>query len=72
MSPIRTITAGLNGSPDCCWGLNAGGDVITVNVTSITPDRVQGTFSGTLQPHVGQPATTPLVVTNGVFDVGID
>ena len=72
-SPLRIVTAGHNGGDanHCCWGLNAGGDVGTITVTSITADRVQGTFSGTLQPQPGKPATTPLVVTEGTFDVGI-
>jgi len=72
--PLRVVIAGHNGgdADHCCWGLNAGGDVGTITVTSYTADRVQGTFSGTLQPHAGRPATTPLVITNGTFDVGIE
>lgn len=73
-APIRVVTVGKNGgdAQHCCWGLNEGGDVGTIIITSITADRVQGTFSGTLQPHAGAPATAPLVVTNGTFDVGIE
>jgi hypothetical protein len=73
-SPLRIVTVGRNGgdAQHCCWGLNEGGDVGTITVTGITPDRVQGTFSGTLQPHAGAPATAPLVVTEGSFDVGIE
>jgi hypothetical protein len=73
-SPLRIVTVGKNGgdAQHCCWGLNAGGDVGTITVTSLTADRVQGTFSATLQPHPGRPATTPLVVTEGTFDVGIE
>lgn len=73
-APLRVVTVGHNGgnAQHCCWGLNAGGDVGTITVTSITADRVQGTFSGTLQPHPGAPATAPLQVTDGTFDVGID
>lgn len=72
--PLRVLTAGHNGgdAEHCCWGLNAGGDLGTITVTSLTADRVQGTFSGTLQPQPGKPATTPLVVTEGTFDVGIE
>lgn len=73
-APSRVVLAGHNGGDanHCCWGLNAGGDVGTITVTSITADRVQGTFSGTLQAQPGKPATTPLVVTEGTFDVGIE
>jgi hypothetical protein len=71
--PLRTIIAGLNGgdAASCCWGLNAGGDSGTITITSLTPARVKGTFSGTLQPQPGKPATAPLTVTDGIFDVGI-
>lgn len=73
-SPLRIVTAGHNGgdADHCCWGLNAGGDVGTITVTSLTADRVQGTFSAVLQPHPDKPATTPLTVTEGTFDVGIE
>jgi hypothetical protein len=71
-SPMRTVLAGRNGgdASSCCWGQNAGGDSGTIVITSLTPDRVQGTFSGTLQPQPGKPATVPMVITDGVFDVG--
>jgi hypothetical protein len=69
--PVRAITAGINGDAAvCCWGLNAGNDDITVTITSLTPARVKGTFSGTLQPQPGKPATAPLQITDGAFDVG--
>jgi hypothetical protein len=73
-TPLRVILAGKTGgdASRCCWGQNAGGDVGTINITSLTPTRVKGTFSGTLQPQPGKPATAPLIVTDGVFDVGID
>jgi hypothetical protein len=68
----RSITVGRNGgdASSCCWGQNAGGDTGTIVITSLTPTRVKGTFSGTLQPQPGKPATAPLVITDGVFDVG--
>lgn len=71
--PNRTIIVGKNGgdATHCCWGLNAGGDTGTITITSLTPARVKGTFSGTLQPQPGKAATTPLIVTDGTFDVGI-
>jgi hypothetical protein len=70
--PQRSLTVGLNGGDagSCCWGQNAGGDTGTIVVTSLSPARVKGTFSGTLQPQPGKPATTPLVITDGVFDIG--
>jgi hypothetical protein len=75
VAPIRVITAGHNGgdASHCCWG--GGGSVLpstgTIKVTSISATRVQGTFNGILQPQTGKPATTPLVITDGTFDVGI-
>jgi hypothetical protein len=70
--PVRAIIVGKNGgdATHCCWGLNTGNDTITVNVTSVSAARVKGTFSGTLQPQPGKPATAPLMITDGVFDVG--
>ncbi len=73
-SPVRSIGAGRNGGDanHCCWG--GGGsalDVGTITITSITATRVKGTITATLQPSPGKPATTPLVITNGTFDVGI-
>jgi hypothetical protein len=71
----RIISAGHNGgdADHCCWGGGAtGDDVGTVTITSITAARVKGTFSATLQPTPGKPATTPLVITDGTFDVGIN
>jgi hypothetical protein len=69
--PTYTIVAGKNGSAsDCCWGGSTGPDVGTVVITSYSPARVKGTFNATLQPQPGKPATMPLVITDGVFDVG--
>ena len=63
---------GKNGgdAAHCCWGLNAGGDTGTITITSLTPARVKGTFSGTLQSQPNKPATAPLVVTDGSERVG--
>ncbi len=71
-APVRSIIVGKNGgdASHCCWGLNAGDDTISVTVTSLTPARVKGTFTATLQPQPGKPATAPLVITDGQFDVG--
>ena len=73
VAPVRFMTAGLNGgtAANCCWGNVSAGDVGSITITSITADRVQGTFSGTLQPNPGKPSAIPLVITNGTFDVGI-
>jgi hypothetical protein len=70
----RIISAGHNGGDahHCCWGGgSSGADVGTIAITSLTAARVRGTFSATLQPVPGKPATSPLTVTNGTFDVGI-
>ena len=74
VAPLVTITAGLTGgdADHCCWGLNAGNDTGSIVITSLTATRVQGTFSGTIQPHPDKPAKAPLVTTDGSFDVGIN
>lgn len=69
----RLMSAGRNGGDvgHCCWGGgNTGADVGSVTITSITADRVKGTFTATLQPVPGKPATAALTVTDGSFDVG--
>jgi len=69
----RLLSAGHNGgdADHCCWGGgNTGADVGSITITSLTADRVKGTFSATLQPVPGKPATTPLTVASGSFDVG--
>jgi hypothetical protein len=74
VAPQRFVIVGLNGgdADHCCWGLNAGGDTGMIEITSLTPTRVKGTFSGTLQPQPGKPAKAPLVIEGGSFDVGVD
>jgi hypothetical protein len=69
----RLMGAGRNGGDanHCCWGGgNTGADVGSVTITSLTADRVKGTFTATLQPVPGKPATNPLTVASGTFDVG--
>jgi hypothetical protein len=75
--PTKMVNLAAEGGPDAKArlvvpgaGLNAGNDTVTVTITSLTPARVKGTFTGTLQPQPGKPATTPLVITDGVFDIG--
>jgi hypothetical protein len=72
-APQRLITAGhTGGTADyCCWGVSAPGDVDEIIVTSVTAKRVKGTFTATLKPQPGKPATRDLVITNGTFDIGI-
>jgi hypothetical protein len=72
-APQRLMTAGRNNGPagSCCWGVNAPGDVGEITVTSITAKRMQGTFTATLKPQPGKPATEDLVIRNGKFDVGV-
>jgi hypothetical protein len=62
------ITASNQSTSPLLWG--AAGTVCSVTVTSLTAKRIAGTFTATL-PGVGT-HTTPLVITNGVFDVRVD
>ena len=50
--------------------LRPSGGVDTI--TTLTPQRVKGTFTATLRPQPGKAATAPLTITNGTFDVGIE
>lgn len=56
------------GSETVAWSNVLGGAEGTIVVTSLTEDRIAGSFSGTL-PVVGDSAVEPLVVSNGIFDV---
>ncbi len=72
-APLRAIivgggTGGIN-SPNCCYGLNAS-DTGTVTITTLTADRVIGTFSATLGAQPVNQATGTMVITNGKFDLG--
>jgi hypothetical protein len=71
VSPIRSITVsgGANGEL-CCWG-GSSADVGSIILTSVTSTRAIGTFSATLQPSPGSAVTSPLLISNGAFDVGI-
>jgi hypothetical protein len=63
--PQRKVTITRVGTAQS-WG-GGGNDVGTFTITSITPSRITGTFSGTLAPNAG--ATGNLVVANGAFSV---
>ena len=64
--PLRRFSVQRIGSGGGSWGGTAA-DQGTITVTAISPTRMTGTFSGTLQPGPGTGA--PLVITNGSFDV---
>jgi hypothetical protein len=53
----------------CCWGPVVG-DSGSVTITSLTADRMRGTFTVKLLPRAGTAATAPMMITNGTFDLG--
>lgn len=63
-----TIQATGSGA-NCCWG--GAGSVTSVTISTITAERITGTFSATLPVLAGGGATDPLVITDGVFDTKI-
>lgn len=67
-----SIGAGKNGTdPEtCCWG-SSDLDSAVIEITSLTATRIKGKFSGKLGPNTGKPATAPLSVVDGEFDVGV-
>jgi hypothetical protein len=72
-TPSRAVAAvaGSNGdmTTNCCWTVpleEAG----TITFSTISADRLVGTFEVTLEPQAGTAASAPLVVTSGVFDLG--
>ncbi len=69
-----SIGVGRNGTSaeTCCWGGGGESDTAEVEITSITATRVKGRFHGRLIPSPGKPATAPLEVADGKFDVGIN
>lgn len=58
-----------NGPVNCCWG-GGTGNTGTLQITSLTATRIQGTLSATLVPTPATAATTPLTLTNITFDIG--
>jgi len=70
-SPTRIIAvnATTGASPRPSWGTGAGTSG-SVTITSISATRVQGTYTGTLQPTASTPGAGALSVS-GTFDVGL-
>jgi hypothetical protein len=70
-TPARNITAGRNGMAEtCCWGATGVPDSGSVTLTTLTSTRAKGTFTAVLKPKPGK-SDQDLIVTDGVFDVGI-
>ncbi|MEQ1855679.1 MAG: DUF6252 family protein [Longimicrobiales bacterium] len=70
LPPFRSISVvGAPTNPAAQWSSARVGGSGSVTVTSITPQRVQGTFTATVIGFAGGP-TGPLVVS-GTFDMGL-
>ena len=54
---------------NCCWGTTQD-DFGTISVSRADKDRIVGTFSVTLHPASNSDVSEPLVISEGVFDVG--
>lgn len=71
--PLRSVVVNAGSDApegvNCCWGPSLA-DSGAIVISSLSSDRMVGTFSMTLAPRAGTPATTPLVITNGTFDAG--
>ncbi|MEM1026136.1 MAG: DUF6252 family protein [Myxococcota bacterium] len=69
-SPFVSVSVGSqsDGLP-CCWSSTQAGATGSLDIETLTENRVAGTFQFTLMPSSGD-ATQPIVVTNGVFDLG--
>lgn len=65
---ISPPTGGSITGPRCCWSSALGGTGSVV-VTSVTPERVTGTFAFTLNRSSGG-ATGPITVSGGTFSFG--
>ncbi|MBL0177861.1 MAG: hypothetical protein IPP98_01880 [Gemmatimonadetes bacterium] len=63
--PTRRVTITRVGTAQS-WG-GVGNDNGTLNITTLTPTRIAGTFSGTLAPNAQTTGT--LTITNGAFNV---
>lgn len=70
-SPVRSLSvSNVANTLANTWHSNGAGSSGSITVTSITPTRIRGTFSGTLGPAPGTQTTGTITVTNGTFDVG--
>ncbi|TVP44068.1 MAG: hypothetical protein EA350_12280 [Gemmatimonadales bacterium] len=69
---VRGPDGAATSEPTCCWNTNTPGATGSVVVQSSASGRLVGTFSFTIPPQAGSGATAPLVITNGVFDLGVD
>ncbi len=59
-----------NGPVNCCWG-GGTGNTGTLEITSLTATRIQGTLSATLVPTPATAASAPLTLSNITFDIGL-
>ncbi len=70
ISPVRSITvSGISSGVPVQWTSATAGGGGSVTVTSLTPDRIQGSFTATLIAYLGSVIPPPLVVS-GTFDMG--
>ncbi|MEZ4651606.1 MAG: DUF6252 family protein [Candidatus Eisenbacteria bacterium] len=72
--PTRSIVINPGNSPSegisCCWGPSLE-DTGTITLTTISADRLVGTFSATLAPRNGTDATESVTLVGGMFDLGL-
>jgi len=61
--PSRSSQATASGCP-------RRGDAGSITFTTLSADRLVGTFEVTVEPQADSAATRPLVVTEGSFDIG--
>ena len=57
----------IGSSTTAGWSTGFSGGTGTVTITSLTANRIVGTFSGTAVPSQG--STSNLVITSGTFDI---
>lgn len=74
MQPLArsvAVVAGAQADQDthCCW-VTTPEDNGSLTLTTLSDDRLVGTFEFTLPAMQGSQASAPLVVTRGVFDLG--
>lgn len=73
--PMRSVrvTNGTDAATEtnCCWDSGQAGASGSVTITSITADRIVGSFSVMLPPDPGSAASSNMVIANGLFDLGL-